>query len=256
MAVLGPLAQLVEQGTLNPKVVGSIPTRPISQIAVVKGDLIPPVRAPGPFTAPSGNSRSVGHGRVRGLRPWPTCGWPSSCRYGRPAPGLRRLVRTLATASRATNQGSRTRLARSSKPDGYLRGSYRSPREGHTWGALMGEICQCIPVVIRGGAPVLWRETGAVFGAGPCPDLILVPREGLGPTHDQSSHRSGTVGGRAHPGNAIALRGRVGGRPRPGMPRVSSRACALRRTACSSRTRIPPDRPRREVHARCADRVR
>src|SRR5436189_3449553 len=25
---LGPLAQLVEQGTLNPKVVGSIPTRP------------------------------------------------------------------------------------------------------------------------------------------------------------------------------------------------------------------------------------
>src|SRR5213083_824514 len=26
---LGPLAQLVEQGTLNPKVVGSIPTRPI-----------------------------------------------------------------------------------------------------------------------------------------------------------------------------------------------------------------------------------
>src|SRR3954447_16587118 len=25
----GPLAQLVEQGTLNPKVVGSIPTRPI-----------------------------------------------------------------------------------------------------------------------------------------------------------------------------------------------------------------------------------
>src|SRR5262245_33861674 len=33
MAILGrrgPLAQLVEQGTLNPKVVGSIPTRPTS----------------------------------------------------------------------------------------------------------------------------------------------------------------------------------------------------------------------------------
>ncbi len=29
MSILGPLAQLVEQGTLNPKVVGSIPTRPI-----------------------------------------------------------------------------------------------------------------------------------------------------------------------------------------------------------------------------------
>ena len=28
-AFSGPLAQLVEQGTLNPKVVGSIPTRPI-----------------------------------------------------------------------------------------------------------------------------------------------------------------------------------------------------------------------------------
>src|SRR5687768_5367932 len=28
--VPGPLAQLVEQGTLNPKVVGSIPTRPIA----------------------------------------------------------------------------------------------------------------------------------------------------------------------------------------------------------------------------------
>ena len=28
-ALPGPLAQLVEQGTLNPKVVGSIPTRPI-----------------------------------------------------------------------------------------------------------------------------------------------------------------------------------------------------------------------------------
>src|SRR4029453_1940640 len=27
----GPLAQLVEQGTLNPKVVGSIPTRPIQR---------------------------------------------------------------------------------------------------------------------------------------------------------------------------------------------------------------------------------
>src|SRR5881227_3226035 len=27
---LGPLAQLVEQGTLNPKVAGSIPARPIS----------------------------------------------------------------------------------------------------------------------------------------------------------------------------------------------------------------------------------
>src|SRR4029079_3535876 len=29
----GPLAQLVEQGTLNPKVVGSIPTRPILAVA-------------------------------------------------------------------------------------------------------------------------------------------------------------------------------------------------------------------------------
>src|SRR4051794_39951167 len=29
LPVPGPLAQLVEQGTLNPKVVGSIPTRPI-----------------------------------------------------------------------------------------------------------------------------------------------------------------------------------------------------------------------------------
>ncbi len=29
MRRFGPLAQLVEQGTLNPKVVGSIPTRPI-----------------------------------------------------------------------------------------------------------------------------------------------------------------------------------------------------------------------------------
>src|SRR5436305_7730497 len=28
---LGPLAQLVEQGTLNPKVAGSIPARPISR---------------------------------------------------------------------------------------------------------------------------------------------------------------------------------------------------------------------------------
>src|SRR4051794_19106580 len=32
----GPLAQLVEQGTLNPKVVGSIPTRPI-QLDVIVG---------------------------------------------------------------------------------------------------------------------------------------------------------------------------------------------------------------------------
>jgi hypothetical protein len=29
----GPLAQLVEQGTLNPKVAGSIPARPITHIA-------------------------------------------------------------------------------------------------------------------------------------------------------------------------------------------------------------------------------
>ena len=40
MTVLGPLAQLVEQGTLNPKVVGSIPTRPISEIAVVIVDVV------------------------------------------------------------------------------------------------------------------------------------------------------------------------------------------------------------------------
>src|SRR5918911_3328393 len=30
-AALGPLAQLVEQGTLNPKVAGSIPARPIAK---------------------------------------------------------------------------------------------------------------------------------------------------------------------------------------------------------------------------------
>ena len=30
---LGPLAQLVEQGTLNPKVAGSIPARPIARFA-------------------------------------------------------------------------------------------------------------------------------------------------------------------------------------------------------------------------------
>ena len=31
LAAPGPIAQLVEQGTLNPKVVGSIPTRPIPE---------------------------------------------------------------------------------------------------------------------------------------------------------------------------------------------------------------------------------
>ena len=36
MSILGPLAQLVEQGTLNPKVVGSIPTRPIRTRAVMR----------------------------------------------------------------------------------------------------------------------------------------------------------------------------------------------------------------------------
>src|SRR5438045_9196974 len=34
---LGPLAQLVEQGTLNPKVVGSIPTRPIREGPAERG---------------------------------------------------------------------------------------------------------------------------------------------------------------------------------------------------------------------------
>ena len=33
----GPLAQLVEQGTLNPKVVGSIPTRPIAETSAECG---------------------------------------------------------------------------------------------------------------------------------------------------------------------------------------------------------------------------
>src|SRR5437868_7148194 len=36
-APCGPLAQLVEQGTLNPKVEGSNPSRPISNLGVVRG---------------------------------------------------------------------------------------------------------------------------------------------------------------------------------------------------------------------------
>src|SRR6478609_9378954 len=38
LPVPGPLAQLVEQGTLNPKVVGSIPTRPIHSIVAGTAD--------------------------------------------------------------------------------------------------------------------------------------------------------------------------------------------------------------------------
>jgi hypothetical protein len=33
----GPVAQLVEQGTFNPKVVGSIPTRPIFSAGILRG---------------------------------------------------------------------------------------------------------------------------------------------------------------------------------------------------------------------------
>jgi hypothetical protein len=42
----GPLAQLVEQGTLNPKVEGSIPSRPISPVrcAIIALMERPPIR--------------------------------------------------------------------------------------------------------------------------------------------------------------------------------------------------------------------
>jgi hypothetical protein len=37
----GPLAQLVEQGTFNPKVVGSIPTRPTTSFPAWRANLVP-----------------------------------------------------------------------------------------------------------------------------------------------------------------------------------------------------------------------
>ena len=54
----GPLAQLVEQGTLNPKVAGSNPARPISEA---------PVKPRKPRRAPSSSERSEWEGATRAL---------------------------------------------------------------------------------------------------------------------------------------------------------------------------------------------
>ena len=37
----GPVAQLVEQGTFNPKVAGSIPARPIREVPAISGTTNP-----------------------------------------------------------------------------------------------------------------------------------------------------------------------------------------------------------------------
>src|SRR3712207_5358455 len=64
----GPLAQLVEQGTLNPKVVGSIPTRPTARSPGNRASLHRAVRARRPELV--GRSSSTDRA-LRDLHPEP-----------------------------------------------------------------------------------------------------------------------------------------------------------------------------------------